>query len=203
VLTDARACPWATCWPTFTSIEVTAPETSKFKPAWLAGSIVPDVATVCLIVPVVAFTTVVVISRPFAGGLPVSQSPSPLEIAARMITTSTIRRVRFRRHDFGVAGSVSRSSPEVSRSSCGGGAVPTFDMGLFDRAAFGVPCTYPVKVLLAVVLRRASYIDRSRPLRANHCINDLLPLRNYRGGSPETHGRLAGTSTRLAAPMPS
>ena len=42
------------------------PETAKLRFAWLAGSIVPELATVCWMVPVVTGTVTVVTERPAA-----------------------------------------------------------------------------------------------------------------------------------------
>ena len=70
---------------------VTVPETAKFRAAWLAGSRVPELVTVCWMVPVVALTVVVVIVRPVAGVVPdVSQNVSPTAPAIRTTTTPTM-----------------------------------------------------------------------------------------------------------------
>ena len=53
-----------TVWPAFTSTAVTVPDTAKLRVAWLAGSIVPELATVCWIVPVVTGTVTVVTESP-------------------------------------------------------------------------------------------------------------------------------------------
>ena len=54
VLRRGRSCrPWpapgpaVTVWPALTFTAVTVPDTAKFRLAWLAGSIVPELATVC------------------------------------------------------------------------------------------------------------------------------------------------------------
>ena len=79
-----------TVWPAFTLTAVTVPDTAKFRLAWLAGSSVPELATVCWMVPVVTGTVTVVMERP-AGveELEVSQRVSPT--AAAMTTTATPR----------------------------------------------------------------------------------------------------------------
>jgi hypothetical protein len=56
----ASACPSVTVWPTVTSTAVTRPDTPKSRPAWLAGSTVPEEDTVWLMVPVETVCTVVV-----------------------------------------------------------------------------------------------------------------------------------------------
>ena len=50
VPTVASTWPAVTVWPAFTSTAVTVPETPKLRFAWLAGSIVPELATVCCMV---------------------------------------------------------------------------------------------------------------------------------------------------------
>ena len=45
--TVANTCPAVTVWPALTFTPVTVPETAKFRLAWLAGSSVPELATVC------------------------------------------------------------------------------------------------------------------------------------------------------------
>ena len=47
VSTVANTCPAVTVWPALTLTAVTVPETAKFRLAWLAGSSVPELATVC------------------------------------------------------------------------------------------------------------------------------------------------------------
>ena len=47
-----------------TSTAVTLPETANFRLAWLDGSIVPEVDTVCWMVPVVTATTDVETTKP-------------------------------------------------------------------------------------------------------------------------------------------
>ena len=74
VLTVASTSPAVTVWPALTLTWVTVPDTAKFKLAWLAGSIVPELATVDWIVPVVTGTVDVVITNPVGGDeLDVSQ----------------------------------------------------------------------------------------------------------------------------------
>ncbi len=64
VSTVASTCPAVTVWPAFTLTAVTVPETAKLRLAWLAGSMVPELATVCWMVPVVTGTVTVVIDSP-------------------------------------------------------------------------------------------------------------------------------------------
>ena len=60
----ARTCPAVTVCPAFTVTPLTTPDTAKLRLAWLAGSMVPELVTVCWIVPVVTGTVTVVIERP-------------------------------------------------------------------------------------------------------------------------------------------
>ena len=78
VPTVARTCPAVTTWPACTSTPVTVPDTPKLRSAWVAGSSVPEVATVCLMVPVVTLTTSEEMTRPVAGDPPVNARASPV-----------------------------------------------------------------------------------------------------------------------------
>ena len=64
VFTVASTSPAVTVWPALTLTAVTVPDTPKLRLAWLAGSIVPELATVCWIVPVLTETVCVVTTRP-------------------------------------------------------------------------------------------------------------------------------------------
>ena len=64
VSTVASTWPAVTACPALTLTAVTFPETAKSRLAWLAGSIVPELATVDWIVPVVTGTVVVLITKP-------------------------------------------------------------------------------------------------------------------------------------------
>ncbi len=110
VPTVARTCPAVTAWPACTSTPVTVPDTPKLRSAWVAGSSVPEVATVCLIVPVVTLTVSDVMTRPVAGDPPVKARVSPVARPAIRTTAAPIRRnLRLRRRPSGAAGSPSRS----------------------------------------------------------------------------------------------
>ena len=104
--TVARTCPAVTAWPACTSTAVTVPETPKSRSAWVAGSSVPEVATVCLIVPVVTLTVSDEMTRPVAGDPPVNARVSPVARPAIRMTAAPIRRnLRLRRRPSGAAGS--------------------------------------------------------------------------------------------------
>ena len=97
VSTVASTCPAVTVWPAFTSTAVTVPETAKLRLAWLAGSRVPELATVCWMVPVVAVTVTVVTVSPVAVDDPdVNQRVSPTAAAIRTTTAPTMGQ-RYRR----------------------------------------------------------------------------------------------------------
>ncbi len=89
--TVASACPAVTVWPALTFTAVTVPDTAKLRSAWLAGSIVPELATVCWIVPVVTGTVTVVTESPVAvDESDVSQRVRPTAPPIRTTTTATM-----------------------------------------------------------------------------------------------------------------
>ncbi len=91
VPTLARICPAVTVCPAFTQTASTVPGTAKFKLAWLAGSRVPELATVCWMVPVVTGTVTVVTESPTGvEELEVSQRVSPTAAAMTMTAIPTI-----------------------------------------------------------------------------------------------------------------
>lgn len=78
-----------------TSTAVTLPDTAKFRLSCCAGSTVPEVETVCCMVPVVTSTTwVVMLTGGEAEPLVPSQIPTPAP-AARTIATRTMTIVRL------------------------------------------------------------------------------------------------------------
>ena len=80
-----------TVWPAFTQTALTVPDTAKLKLAWLAGSRVPELATVCWMVPVVTGTVTVVTESPTGvEELEVSQRVSPTAAAMTMTAAPTI-----------------------------------------------------------------------------------------------------------------
>src|ERR1700722_1304374 len=92
------------------------PDTAKLRLAWLAGSRVAELATVCWMVPVVTGTVTVVIVSPLAvGESDVSQSGSA--IAAAMMTTAAVPMAhRYRRHTEGGSGGSTFSSSSGNSS---------------------------------------------------------------------------------------
>ena len=115
VSTVASTWPAVTVWPALTFTPVTVPETAKFRAAWLAGSSVPELATVCWMLVVVAVAVTVVTVSPVDGvELEVSQSVRPTAPAIRTTTTATMGQ-RYRRHIDG--GSVARTFSSSSGNS--------------------------------------------------------------------------------------
>ncbi len=128
VSTVASTCPAVTLCPALTSTAVTVPETAKLRFAWLAGSSVPELVTVCWIVPVVTGTVTVVTERPPGVDEPdVSQRGSATAAATRTTTAATMGQ-RYRRQADGCSGARTFSSSSGSswvRST--GLPVPTVD----------------------------------------------------------------------------
>ncbi len=89
--TVARTSPAVTVWPAFTQTEETVPETAKSRLDWVAGSRVPELATVCWMVPVVTGTVTVVTDSPAGvAELDVSHRGSPTPAPIRTTATPTI-----------------------------------------------------------------------------------------------------------------
>ena len=131
VSTVASTCPAVTVWPALTFTPVTVPETAKFRLALLAGSSVPELATVCWMVPVVAFTVAVVTVSPVVVDEPdVSQSVRPTAPAIRT-TANPMMGQRYRRHSDG--GSAARTFSSSSGSSS---VRSTGFSGALDRSRF-------------------------------------------------------------------
>ena len=102
--------------PAVTLTAVTVPDTAKFKLACAPGSIVPEVETVCFIVPVVTVTRCVVTSNGEVGVCPdETSSPTVTPMAARTAapipSQNRLRRQRRARLD---RASVARSSSASS-----------------------------------------------------------------------------------------
>src|SRR3984957_9285079 len=111
VSTVASTCPAVTVCPALTFTPVTVPETAKFRLAWLAGWSVPELATVCWMVPVVALTVAVVTVNPVAGvELEVSQSVRPTAPPIRTTTRPTMGQRYRRQTDDGPAARTFSSS---------------------------------------------------------------------------------------------
>src|ERR1700722_14844796 len=92
------------------------PDTAKLRLAWLAGSRVAELATVCWMVPVVTGTVTVVIVSPLAvGESDVSQSGSAIA-AAMMTTAAGAMAHRYRRHTEGGSGGSTFSSSSGNSS---------------------------------------------------------------------------------------
>ena len=161
VSTVASTWPAVTVWPALTFTPVTVPETAKFRAAWLAGSSVPELATVCWMVPVVALTVTVVTESPVAGvELEVSQSVSPTAPPIRTTTNPTMGQRYRRQIEGGSAASTfsssSGSSSVISTGLSGASIAPVFTMGPVQTVDFTVsriPAVSPLGVLSKFYLK--------------------------------------------------
>ena len=144
----ASVWPAVTVWPALTLTPVTVPETPKFRLACWAGAMVPDVATVCCMVPVVTLTVWVVICSPGAAELLVpSQMPMPAPTATTTTTAATMMFLRLN-HFFGAApaspSTIGTSAVTWSRLAGGGADWEPLDVVPTDSVLTDSPRPGPV-----------------------------------------------------------
>ena len=125
--------------PTATLTAVTCPDTAKDKFACAPGSIVPDAATVCFMVPVATVTRcVVTVNGEVDPELDVaSRRPTVVPVTASTATTA-IRSSRLRRRRGclgGAASTITRGS--VARLGGAGGAVGLLAMMPVEAGPYG------------------------------------------------------------------
>ena len=161
VSTVASTWPAVTVWPALTLTAVTVPDTAKLRLAWLAGSIVPELATVCWIVPVLTDTVCVVTTRPVGVDEPdVSQYARP-PAPASTTTAATMTSARLRRQndlDSVCSSASSLSGSSWVRSTGSSTVVALLVMDAVQPSDFttsrnpavsqlGVPCKTPINTL--------------------------------------------------------